>query len=109
MFTVLKYVDIVLGYDIMDLKHVLRGYMQTHMDQFDHRMELVWHCGQRLGHLSTSYKTQIDRMRVDLMPKISIDASAMGTMSIIQDCPDGMAMSRGKLGVTMTNFFNQKV
>lgn len=69
MFTALIYIDNVLRYRIVDLNHDIRDCIKNHINQFDHRMELVWRCGWRMERVGSSCKTQLERVVEQLVPK----------------------------------------
>lgn len=109
MFTALKYVDTVLGYRIIDLNHVLREHIVSHIDQFDHRMELVWSCGKRMCSTGSTLHNQFIRMKTDVRPANSPTPQADEVNIRINHCANIIAQFAYKLEVAMVKLTDQKV
>jgi hypothetical protein len=109
MYRVLKYMDEVLHRRIMDLNHILKEYMEDHIDQFKQRVELLWQCGDRLVRLADTFTAEFMRKMVELKWKISADANAAGVVTIMDSCAEDLEQAASNLGNCMNDFINQKV
>ena len=109
MFTALGYINNVLGYSIIDFNHEVKNYIDNHIRQFDNQMDLVWQCGGRLVHLSTSCITQFTRMMVDIESKISADPGAHLVLSAMEESEMRVAECKEKFGIALGTFMSKKV
>lgn len=109
MFTILDYMEHVLGCRIMDANHVVKEYMEDHIAQYNHRTELLTQCANRLKRLFDTFHLHFGGKKSELTQNISKDGCPVDLANIINVCAQDLQGAASKLVQSLTDFDNLKV
>lgn len=82
LFTVIKHVNKVLGYSIIDVNYPVRQHQERYMQFFNNKMHGIWRCGQRMQRLIRSSEQQLSLNKVVL----NAFAGQHGCTRVVADC-----------------------
>lgn len=108
LYTVLRHIDVVLGFHIIDVNHSARQHINQ-TERFDGKMEVIWQCGRQIEELGRSCQADFNNKRPFVIPRDSPNASEKLVLHTLNTCANRLEKAMSKLQFGMINFIKLKV
>lgn len=109
LYKVLRHIDVVLGFDIIDVNHSSRQHINNQIERFDGKMEAIWQCGRQLEDLAKSCQADFNNKRSFVITTDSPNASEKWVLHTLNTCANRLEKAMSKLQFGMINFIPLKV
>jgi hypothetical protein len=109
IYTVIKYVNEKMGCPIIDMHYVVRQHQEAFIRRFDHKMDGIWRCGERLKRLMDSTGDIFAKGTAELTPKMSDNACSDTVLKYIQVFSSKLRHSKGSFDAAWHRLMELKV